>query len=197
MFERGFKAWCERYSATIREQLGLGMHDPLDPSSLAAHLGIRVWTPNDVPGLSKKHKEILTRHDGHTRSCWSAVTLVANKKVLVILNSSHSLGRQASDLMHELAHRILDHDTQEIEVSSEGIMLVANYGKDQEDEADWLSAALLLPREALIWIKRHGLDDEEAARKYGVSIRMLRYRLSMTGVTRQFSNSKTKRRRAS
>ncbi|MCA8063632.1 ImmA/IrrE family metallo-endopeptidase [Burkholderia sp. AU38729] len=128
---------------------------------------------------------MLLRNDG-TPSCWSAVTLIVGEKTLVILNSSHSPARQASDLMHELAHRIRDHEPEEMNISSEGLMLLKAYDKEQEEEADWLAGVLLLPRDALVHIRRQGLSDEEVTAEYGVSKRMYAYRVSMTGVNRQF-----------
>jgi hypothetical protein len=187
VFERGFKTWCERYSAQKRAELGLRPSERLDPFLLANNLGIRVWTPADVPGITEDILSVLLRNDGKTPSCWSAVTVLLNGKCVVILNSSHSPGRQASDLMHELAHRIRNHKPREVEFSTSGLMLVHEYGKDQEDEADWLSGSLLLPREALISIKRSGMIAADAAVEFGVSQRMLNYRMAMTGVNRQFS----------
>lgn len=187
MFERGFKTWCERYATQKRVELGLKASDPLDPFKLAANLGIRVWKPRDVPGLSKEAIKVLLRNDGKTPSCWSAVTVVADKKVVIVLNSSHSPGRQASDLTHELAHRIRKHQAQDVEISSAGLMFLKSYDKLQEEEADWLSGCLLLPRDALILIKRSRVALADAAATFGVSQRMLTYRLATTGVNRQFA----------
>ena len=66
-------------------------------------------------------------------------------------------------------------------------MLLKNYDKLQEMEADWLAGCLLLPREALLHIKRSALDDSAAAQIYGVSVQMLTYRLSTSGVNRQLN----------
>jgi hypothetical protein len=187
VFERGFKTWCENYSTNKRIELGLPASAPLDTLALAKDLGIRVWTPKDVPGLSQSSLDVLLRNDGVTRSCWSAVTLVVGSKVLVILNSSHSPARQASDLTHELAHRIRGHEAQEVDVTEEGLMLLKSYAKEHEDEADWLSGCLLLPRDALVEIRKSGLTDADAATRYGVSQKMLAYRMSMTGMKKQFA----------
>lgn len=187
MFERGFKAWCERYAVDKRSELGLKASDPLDAFELAKNLGIRVWTPHDVPGLDEKNIVTLLRNDGKTQSCWSAVTLVVGQRIVVILNSSHSPARQASDLTHELAHRIRGHTAQDVEISAEGLMLLKSYDKMQEEEADWLAGCLLLPREALISIKKRRMELTSAASFFGVSQRMLNYRLAMTGVNRQFA----------
>jgi Zn-dependent peptidase ImmA (M78 family) len=89
--------------------------------------------------------------------------------------------------MHELAHRIRKHEPEEMSISAEGLMLLKAYDKEQEEEADWLAGVLLLPRDALVDIRRQGISDEEVLRQFGVSKRMLAYRTSMTGLRRQFA----------
>jgi Zn-dependent peptidase ImmA (M78 family) len=187
VFERGFKTWCEKYAADVRSKLGVRKDAPLDTRALAKLLSVRVWTPHDVPGLNSETLDVLLRNDGKTPSCWSAVTVVVSSKVIVVLNSSHSAARQASDLTHELAHRIRGHQAREVSLSEDGIMLLSSYDKQEEEEADWLSGCLLLPRDALILIRRQRLDDAAAAAQYGVSGKMLSYRMAMTGVNRQFA----------
>jgi Zn-dependent peptidase ImmA (M78 family) len=187
MFDRGFKAWCETYAKKARIELRLAAYDPLPARLLAQQLKIRVWTPDDVPGLSPEQKAVLLRNDGKTPSCWSAVTLIIGIKTVVIVNSSHSPARQSSDLMHELAHLILKHQAHEVDLQESKMMLVANYDKKQEEEADWLSASILLPRESLVHIKSKKKSIEQITAEYGVSKAMLSYRLQMTGVNRQFA----------
>jgi len=165
--------------------MGLASGSPLDTRALAGMLGVRVWTPHDVPGLSTEALEVLLRNDGKSPSCWSAVTLVVGAKVVVILNSSHSPARQASDLTHELAHRIRGHQAQEVSLAEDGLMLLSSYDKQDEEEADWLSGCLLLPRDALVAIRRRRIDSRSAAMEYGVSFKMLIYRMAMTGMGRQ------------
>jgi Zn-dependent peptidase ImmA (M78 family) len=185
MFERGFKSWCERRAIEIRRALNLKQHEKLDPRLVAQHLDIRVWIVQDVPGLSPESMQLLTERENST---WSAITIVEGEKTLIILNSSHSPGRQSNDLMHELAHIILRHLPEAMEIGPQGIALRQSYNKQQEQEADWLAACLLLPRPALIRIKRARVDLIEAATSYGVSRAMLNYRLAVTGVNAQFSS---------
>lgn len=64
-------------------------------------------------------------------------------------------------------------------------MLVASYDKQQEEEADWLSGTLLLPRDALVSVANMVLGEEETAVRYGVSISMLRYRMNVTAVRKR------------
>ena len=51
------------------------------------------------------------------------------------------------------------------------------------------TGVLLLPRDALVHIRRQGSSDEEVVAEYGASKRMYTYRVSMTGVDRQFRGS--------
>lgn len=185
MFERGYKTWCEKYAAACRKAANLAAHDPLDMRVVAEQLKVRVWTPNDVPGLSHQAVEILLRNDGVTPSCWSALTLIVGSKTLIILNSSHSPARQQSDLAHELAHMIRGHTAEEVSVSEDGLMLLKSYEKQFEEEADWLAGCLLLPRDALVHIKRSGISEQVALAAYGVSQRMLSYRMARTAVDKQ------------
>ena len=60
--------------------------------------------------------------------------------------------------------------------------MVSAYNKEQEDEAGWLAGCLLLPKEALLSIRRRGLNNQSAAAYYGVSAKMLEWRIAMSGV---------------
>jgi len=182
VFERGFKAWCEHLSVRKRAELGITPSDPLDARALANNLDIKVWSIEDVVGLSSESKTILAREGG-----WSAATICLGEKRLIILNSSHSIGRQASDLTHELSHLLLKHKPTKLDISEAGIMMMESYGQQQEEEADWLSGCLLLPRATLVHIRKRRLDESIAAKQYGVSLSMLKYRMGVTGVRYQFN----------
>jgi Zn-dependent peptidase ImmA (M78 family) len=119
------------------------------------------------------------------RDSWSAVTISQSDVRLVILNSGHSQTRQANSLVHELAHIILNHASDEAQVSREGFLFRARFDKEQEDEADWLSACLLLPREGLLRAYRRTPNPAALARRFGVSEALVNWRLRMTGIPRQ------------
>lgn len=180
MFERGFKSWCEKRSVELRAALHLKTIDALPARDLAGHLGLRVKTTAEFPSLSGESREALEDDDG-----WSAVTLEVDGKKLIILKATNSSGRQSSDLMHELAHHLLDHRPTAVDVSKEGLLMLHNYSRADEAQADWLSSCLLLPRPALLHVKAHIKDEAAAAASYGVSIAMLRYRLDVSGANYQ------------
>lgn len=183
MFPRGFKSWCETVSVQRRKTLGLQPVDPLPPELLATSLGVATYAVEDVPDLDSHSRSVLLRPSGDS---WSAVTITAGPKSVIILNSSHSKARSASDLMHELAHLIVGHKPGRVDVTEDGALLLNTYDKQQEDEANWLSGCLLLPRPALLWLKKRRMPQDSAASHFGVSLQMLTYRIQVTGVERQY-----------
>jgi hypothetical protein len=176
---RGFKTWAERTAASLRRELDLEPSAPISPTQLAAFLEVHLWTPRDVPGLSQASLDQLLIHDP---SGWSAVACRVNGDDVVIYNPEHSAGRQASDVVHELAHIILGHEPGKIVLSQDGSMVMRSFDMRQEAEANCLGWTILLPREALINAVRARQSTPEIARRYGVSERLVQYRRQITGV---------------
>ncbi len=183
-FDRGFKSWAERCSVGLRRDLGLKAHDPLPAASLAEYLEIRLWTPRHVTGLPNECLEQLLKKDPKG---WSAITFSSGDGYTIIYNPCHSQGRQSSDIMHELAHIIAGHEPSQLVLSSDGKMVMRSFDQKREDEAFWLSGCLLLPREALLYIKRIGFSESQIQERYVVTSALLRCRLGVSGVSRQLS----------
>ena len=190
---RGFKSWCENASSEYRSHLGLNLGDRLEPRDLARHQGVLVRTPHELPGLSSHSIRQLTKIDPDS---WSAVTVTAGSQNLVILNSAHAPTRQRSSLAHELAHVILNHRPTTTSVSEEGILFRDRYDTEQEEEADWLGGALLLPREGLLSVYRQTSSSEVIGRIFGVSTKLVDWRLRMTGILMQGRRAGQRRRHA-
>lgn len=183
MFKRGFKKRCEDQSIRIRKALGIDASAPLDPYLLAEKSKIKLLTPEQIKDLAKEDLNVLLNEDPDG---WSAITLCLGGTYLIILNSSHSDGRSSSDLMHEISHIIIGHKPSRVDLTEDGLLVLNTYDKDQEQEAGWLSGCLLLPRDALLLIRRKRLKTFAAKKIYGVSSDMLNFRLNKTGVNRQF-----------
>ncbi len=180
-FRRGYKSWCEATSIQYRTVLGLDPAAPMPVLKLAKHLGVRVLKVEDVPDVAPAALLQLTKHDPES---WSAVMITHRNVNVVVMNSTHSPGRQSSSLAHECSHIILNHKPLQV-LKSPGGILVSSYDRQQEDEADWLAGALLLPRVALLKIVNSRANHAGSARLYAVSDDMLRMRLERTGVTIQ------------
>src|SRR5260370_40000759 len=109
------KSWAGRTAGSFRRELGLSDESPLDLRAPAEVLGVRLMTPNDLPGLPKEVLQVLLVEDP---GGWSAVSLTAGDSAVVIYNPCHSKARQVSDIAHELAHFILSHQPSKVVVSA-------------------------------------------------------------------------------
>ena len=190
-FRRGFKAWSERTALGFRRDLQTEPFGALDPYELARHLDILVWTPHDVARLGDLAKVSLDQLLKHDPSSWSAVTLILPRNKVIILNSAHAPVRQNSDLMHEFAHLILEHKPARVDVTADKLMILDTYDKVQEEEADWLSGVLLVPRDGLLEMLSHNRRNENAASHFNVSTQMIEWRRRMTGIDRQLSRRRS------
>lgn len=188
MFRRGFKTWAEQTSARVRQKLKLVPSSPLDPLQLAEMLRVIVIGPTDLTELADDVRHRLLNDHGDN---WSAITVTDGQTHLVVENSSHAPTRRHSNLAHELAHIILGHEPSMMFMSPNSGLALRTYNEDQEQEADWLAGCLLLPRDALLTIRRRRLSDEEACSQYGVSPPMLRFRFNITGVDVQLKRARS------
>ena len=181
--ERGFKSWAERTSLAFRKELGVPVDARLEPQQIAEYLGVELWTPNQVPGMTKDMLNQLLKVDPWG---WSAAGVQVHDQGIVVYNPRHSPGRQVSDITHELAHFILDHQPAKIILSADlDGMSMRSFNQKQEDEANCLAWTLLLPREGLMRAKRRRLTVDQIAEQYGVTKSLAAYRVNATGVERQ------------
>jgi Zn-dependent peptidase ImmA (M78 family) len=181
--ERGFKSWAERTSLAFRKELGVSIDAPLGPQQVAEYLGVELWTPEQVPGITQ---ELLSQLLAIDPWGWSAAGVQVQNRGLVVYNPRHSPGRQVSDITHELAHFILDHQPAKIILSADlDGMSMRSFNQKQEDEANCLAWTLLLPRDGLMRAKRRRMSVEQIAEQYGVTKSLATYRVNATGVERQ------------
>lgn len=183
--KRGFKTRCEDMAASARNELKLGALDKLCPFAYANYLNIPVQSPEQLP-LAEQHLRQLVEIDPDS---WSGLTMRVGKSLMIVVNSAHPRVRQVSTLMHELAHFKLAHLPARLDVSPNGLLLLSDYDVEQEDEADWLGATLLLPRNVLLSCRRRGWSAIKIAEAYGVSEELCIWRLRMTAVDHQLSSS--------
>lgn len=177
--DRGFKAWAERTATSIRTELGLSKTAPLEPARLAEHLDVVLWTCADVPGITPDILQQLAVNDPWG---WSAVTVAVEGRIIVVCNDRKSGGRQASDITHELAHVILSHEPATVILSESVDLSMRTFDQKQEDEANCLAWALLLPRDALFDARKSRLSVDSIATTFGVTETLVQYRLRMTGI---------------
>jgi Zn-dependent peptidase ImmA (M78 family) len=99
---------------------------------------------------------------------------------VIIFNDANTPQRQNSDLAHELSHGLHLHEPRHAIVWG-----CRDYSKLEEDEAAWLSGCLLVPRDAALAVAMSRTPIERAAADYGVSNRMMSWRVNATGAKAQ------------
>jgi Zn-dependent peptidase ImmA (M78 family) len=169
------------------------LEEPLPYRRLASQMGALVWTPEEIPNLAPQCIQDLTTIHA---SDWSAATIEENGTTLVIVNSEHSEARRANDVMHELSHIILNHEPARVDLSEDGYLWLSSYDKDQEDEANWLGASLLLPRDGLLGVYKRKRLPEDLAEHFAVSVELVQWRINVTGIGHQVSRSSRRAKRA-
>jgi len=185
LLRRGFKTWCENAALGYRRELGLARFGALNPRLLASRLDVKVWTPDEVPGVPSAALRQLTEVDPFG---WSAVTICLRDRAAIITNDRHLPERQNNSIAHELSHLILEHRPAQVFVSNTGQMMLSHYDRVQEEEADCLSGTLLVPRAALLHVLASGYDHARAAAHFVVTQDLLKMRINLTGVQRQLAS---------
>lgn len=185
LLPRGFKAGAERIALKFRNELGLEPHSPLCGFELAKHLKISVHTPQDFFETEVDISPLIgtiTRDSG-----WSALTMKkANGEKIIIHNHLHAETRQQSNLMHELAHVIREHQPPDIHKHLNLPDFMRGFDALQEEEAIFLGAALQISREGLVWALKKGMNANEIAEYFTASSAMVTLRINSTGVRNQF-----------
>lgn len=184
LLRRGFKSEAEKLAVSYRQSLNLEPISPLPAVVLSAFLGIQIMTPYDIPEMPDELLRILLTGTG--KDVWSAAIFVKNDRKYIIHNPTHSLARQESNLMHELAHAACNHELAEMETALPGLVIpLRKYDHVQEAEAEYLGGCLQLPQKALFHyhhIKKKSVD--EIAKIFNASRQMVTFRLGITGVTK-------------
>ena len=167
----------------VRAELELNPFEPLNCLDLAAHYSIPVVALSELKSDGAQPESIRRLQSNAAR--FSALTVCAGTRRLIVFNHRHPPGRQANSLAHELSHVILEHPP----APAVGEGGCRYWDGRLEDEADWLAATLLVPREAALrWI-RGGRTIEDGANHFGVSVALFKWRVNSTGVARQVSSS--------
>lgn len=166
---RGFKARANRIAIDVRKELGLPAIAPLDPHAVCRHYEIRVIPLSTFGDAAKHFLETDT-------SEFSALTVPRGMQRAIVHNDAHAKPRQKSNIMHELAHSFLGHaPRQTFDCKGD-----REYDGGIEEEAAFLSGSLLITNEAAWHIVKSGIVAQ-AGRQYGVSQKMLQYRLRISG----------------
>jgi len=160
--------------------------DPLSSWDLATHLDIPVRALSEFQTTVPVACHQLGVTDVET---FSALTILHASRRLIVHNDAHSAGRQNSNICHELAHGLLMHPATAA-LNDCGCRL---WNPEIEEEADWLAGVLLITDAIALNLVRGKIETAEAAVEYGVSRRMIEWRINVSGARIRISRANHKR----
>jgi hypothetical protein len=175
----------ERKALQIRQFAGVRVEEPLDPFRLAGYARLQVVALAEIRGLSAA---ALAQLLDTAPDSWSggASRPLPDGSRLIILNPTHSRERQAATLMEEICHVFLGHIPSRIAAAGQsqqpkGVVSFRDYNEADEEEAYAVGAAALLPYHVLRVAAESGrLSIIKLAKRYGVSSRLVEYRLKVS-----------------
>lgn len=182
------KAALSRLAEEVREEIQLSPGDPFDFDRWSVEYGVPLVSLDELQ-VSFEAREHVTR----TRpEVWSAALVSAGAQPLIVYNSAHSAERIRSDLGHETAHLVLEHEMRASWISEPG--RCAGSSRDQEKEAAELAGFLLIPLARAQAHTVRGGSPLALAARYNVSVEMARWRMDLSG-GRQIAQRAARRRR--
>lgn len=170
----GFKARANRIAVGIRRQMQILDGDPIDLDELVLKLGLSIVP---ISTFSDLVPESVTQLVDKDRSAFSASLLRLGRSRVILVNDGHSPRRRNSSIAHEIAHVLLAHAPARL-FKPAGCR---SFDKEMEAQADCLAGHILVSNDAALRIVCTDLPLETACDRYGVSQKMLEYRLNTSG----------------
>jgi Zn-dependent peptidase ImmA (M78 family) len=184
---RGFKAEAERRATKLREQLDLDPLERLPMKAVTAKLGVPVHSAEEFVD-----RALLDSLAEIQADAFSACTFqLPAGGYVIIFNPLHSPERIRSDIAHELSHLLLRHETRAVE--QVGTVSFFTCDAEQEEEANWLAACLLVPRAGVVRAAQGHWSTTRIASQYQVSEAMARFRLHASGAMLQAARARRAR----
>lgn len=192
---RWTKAALARLAAEVREkELKVNPYQRICPYDLADLYGVAVYTLQDLAesGCPPEAIEFFTSVRPES---WSAALVPNGTGQFIVENDAHTPRRRRSNIAHEMAHLLLEHEFDRI-LFTNGKRGCANpASKEMEGQAAELSGELLVPGAAARRAAAYGRSDDQVADHFDVSTELARWRMNVTGARRIASRAAHKRSR--
>jgi hypothetical protein len=167
-----FRERCEVISAEWRDKLELYAYDPLPANMLAARFEATIKGIHEMPELPQDAVEYFMQNG----KFWAGT--LSRDPVIILYNPKQPPARYESSIMEELAHVILEHPMESLLVDEKQGR--ENYDPRIESEAKYLASCLIIPRRGLQWAMQKKMADEQIAKHFGTSLKMVKWRRNAT-----------------
>ncbi|MBC8137175.1 MAG: ImmA/IrrE family metallo-endopeptidase [Fibrella sp.] len=169
-----FRNRCEKIAAEERRNLGLPGYAPLSGEALAASHGVKIITPNEVSTFSTEMCEVFLIQ----QKVWGCLMQGPDIDPMILIHPNQSPTRRQSTLMHELAHLLLGHASNDLT----SVLTGGNPDKKQEEEARYLGGCLQIPKTGIQWASQVGLSFARTMSHFNASKDMVQYRCNMAHI---------------
>ena len=164
-----FKRRCEAIAVDQRYRLGLRPFDPLSAEKLLIAIGGEAKSPDQIPNMPPNSvANLLNAID------WSA-GIIRRNPLLIVYHPAYPPARHQSNLMHEIAHILLNHPM----IGFDSITGLPLRDLHCEDEAVYLGGCLQIPRLALQWALQKSYNVARIATYFNASESMVVFRCNM------------------
>jgi Zn-dependent peptidase ImmA (M78 family) len=177
-FKHGFKKKAEDLGLKIREEMGLSIFSPLDAFALAKHKNIPVFTFDEILFDLEAERTLLNNHPSFS----ALYTITRDGEKIILYKNTDSSARQQSNIMHEIAHILLEHSIPENLLNLASKFGLTYNNELQENEAKFLGGCLQLTKPSLFASLKKSMTHLEIAEKYFASVEMVNYRINISGV---------------
>ena len=175
--EREFLPIANNHAIKARQSMGLEPDAPLCPFEYTIFRGYQVLKLTELLKDDPKRVKIQSNTENR-KPVFSAGTLLSpyQKTILgFVVNDTHQLERQKSNLAHEWGHLFQGHIPQNILCNRKDI-----HSKREEQEADNVGFALLMTDQMCFRLAGEGLSDIEISEKYKISLPVVKLRMNRT-----------------
>jgi hypothetical protein len=157
-----------------RSELGLTIHDALDPYALAEAHGIPVYSLTELldHDLGPDAHEYF--HSTNSKS-WSAALIPLGTARIIVENDAHASVRRRSNIAHELGHHLLEHSFEQVILGEDH---KRQFNPAQEKQATFISGELLIPDSAARKAAYANWDNARVATTYNVSPKFAQMRMA-------------------
>ena len=178
----------ESHAVSVRKVFKVPLDQPFDPYTFAKELGIDVIEDlQEIEGLDAMDLHILLEVYSDK---WSGGGVqVGPEKRVVILNSMHNKVRKRATLMEEVCHFLLNHEPSTFSTYRGTELAFRNYNREQEKEAYFLGAAILVPYTLLGELVDQKKTAAEIGGRFEVSEELVKFRIKITGLWNKYLKS--------
>jgi hypothetical protein len=192
MVQRWTKKALQELALSVRKEINTGAHGRLDLGQLAAEYGIPVYAMSDLidSGCSP---EAMAHFTARRPEAWSAALVPLGTARFIVENCAHTLQRRRSNVAHELAHLVLEHDFDGILFTDSGCRELGQEMAAKEQQANDLAGELLIPTSAAIPAALAKRSNEEVAEQFDVSVPFAIWRMNVSGARKIAERTALKR----